>query len=189
LWTILNRSSRNYFSFSMDNVDDIKQATAEHLEKISKILPGLPQFQISVNTSRQQLGGKTFATKSRKGKVKREVVCRFCYTPLPTDTSLEEHTCTLCNRTTVFEQNKIKKAMNKPEVEKKELVADNTSSKKKKRKVKEENAGLVIPRTLMPSFAHDLKIKNQKKEKLMALLAKPALKKESKLQDFLKLVQ
>ena len=119
-------------------------------------------------------------------------VCQFCFTespPHPTDPSK----CALCHRQTRNQQKQPKSEI-KVEAEplhvkvvKKEVEED--GPKKKKRKHKEANAGLIIPAKQVAK--PPLPMKNDK-DKLKMLLGQAKARSmnggESKLQGFLKLL-
>jgi len=137
---------------------------------------------ISVQYTRQRICPND--SKPKKGK--KDTVCKFCFTSIPNNLPSEEYVCNVCKRKTKLIKNPVKHSTPEPKV-----VIE--QSKKKKKKVKDMNAGLNIPpaTTSRPSVVstHEIKMKNQKKEKLAALLSKNETKKESKLLDFLKLLQ
>jgi len=169
----------------MEDEEAVAQATLNHLQRCADLLTGIPQCMISVNYSRQAI--TTYRSYQNKPVIKTSAIkgCKFCFT-VSNDNQLTQ--CQTCKRRLEVKVQKAPEPIAMSSVD---------GKKKKKRKFKEENAGLVIPECVkridngqsnaQPPPANERK-KKENKDKLKFLLNKREDKKESKLQNFLKLL-
>merc|ERR1719186_2055340 len=183
-------------------MENSSEKNLDHILSCTEVLPGLPQLRLSLNSAAARI-----MHVNRLDRKDNAEVCGFCFTVIDVSKAKMELvkvkkskaevlnvSCHMCHKVCQTKELEKIPERNSSEPSLKtfdtNVGANKDGSKKKKKRNKDENAGLMIPTVKTPAISK-IPEKNSlrssfSKDKLRLLMSKGNSPKRGGLQDFLK---